>query len=152
MNKIEGMPSLEESIMLAAQYHEGQTDKIGEPYLLHPIRVMLSMVTLVERTVAILHDVIEDTSLMLIDLRELGYPEIVINAIDAISRRDGESWDEFINRVAENPLATKIKIADIRDNMSPIRQYSLAPEVRERLCKKYTIAMEKLQTREISRS
>lgn len=142
------IPPIEVSIALASQLHLGQHDKIGEPYVLHPIRVMLAMCTLVERTVAILHDVIEDTGETAEGLIKRGYPKRIVQAIEAMSKRKGEDYMQFMARVSNDPIALKVKLADIRDNMSPIRQYSLPPEHRGRLVDKYMKAIKYLQDRE----
>lgn len=115
------MPSLEDAIALAALAHKGQQDKAGAPYILHPIRVMLRVRTDEERMAAILHDVVEDSEHTLDSLREMGYPEAVLEAIDGVTRRETESYDEFIERAAANPIARRVKIADLEDNLDLTR-------------------------------
>ncbi|OPY28909.1 MAG: bifunctional (p)ppGpp synthetase II/ guanosine-3',5'-bis pyrophosphate 3'-pyrophosphohydrolase [Methanocella sp. PtaU1.Bin125] len=112
------MPTLEDAIILAANAHKGQRDRNDEPYVMHPVRVMAQLWKEDERMVAILHDVVEDTHVTLDDLRKAGYPDRIVAAVDAISRRKdaGESFSQYIRRVKTNPLATKVKIADLRDN------------------------------------
>jgi GTP diphosphokinase / guanosine-3',5'-bis(diphosphate) 3'-diphosphatase len=78
---------------------------------------MQQMDTSEERIVAMLHDVIEDTDIPLEYLREEGYSETIVQAIDYLTRREGESYMDFIKRVKQNPIARKVKIADIKDNM-----------------------------------
>lgn len=73
------------------------------------------------KIVAILHDVIEDTPLTLNDLREAGYPEAIVVALDGLTRREDETYEESIERAATNPLARQVKIADLRDNMDLTR-------------------------------
>src|SRR5215217_9307971 len=111
------MPNIEDAIKLALEKHHGQTDKAGEPYILHPLRVMAQMQTEVEQIVAVLHDVVEDSDVTLDDLRRMGYSEEIVTAIDHLSRRDGESYDNFIQRIKPNPLALRVKLGDLRDNM-----------------------------------
>ena len=112
------MPTLEDAIILAANAHKGQKDRNDEPYIMHPVRVMAQLWGHDERMVAILHDVVEDTPVTLDDLRKAGYPDRIVEAVDAISRRKdaGESFSQYIQRVRKNPLATKVKIADLNDN------------------------------------
>jgi len=112
------MPTLDDAIVLAANAHKGQKDRNGEPYIMHPARVMSQLWGHDERMVAILHDVVEDTDVTLDDLRKAGYPDRIVEAVDAISRRKdaGESFSQYIQRVKTNPLATKVKIADLKDN------------------------------------
>jgi (p)ppGpp synthase/HD superfamily hydrolase len=112
------MPTLEDAIILATGAHRGQKDRNDEPYIMHPIRVMAQLWGYDERMVAILHDVIEDTDVTLDDLRQAGYPDRIVAAVDAISKRKevDEPYSQYILRVKENPLATMVKIADLRDN------------------------------------
>ena len=111
------MATLEAAIALAAEAHKGQTDKAGSPYILHPLRVMLAVTTDHERMAAVMHDVVEDTRYTLDDLREAGFPETVVSAVEALSRRDDETYDEFVRRAAGHPVARAVKLADIEDNM-----------------------------------
>src|SRR5947208_2434495 len=113
------MPTLEDAIALAALAHHGQVDKAGAPYILHPLRLMLRMRTNDERMVAVLHDAVEDTPYTLDGLRRLGFPEEVVEAIDALTRRvdEGETYEAFVARAGGNPLARRIKIADLEDNL-----------------------------------
>lgn len=110
-------PSLERAIAIAAENHAGQIDKAGAPYVLHPIRVMLKMDSGAERIVAVLHDVVEDTNVTFDDLRNEGFDGEVISAIDSVTRRNSESYEEFILRAAANPIGYKVKIADLIDNL-----------------------------------
>ena len=108
------MPTLEDAISLAMEAHRGQRDKAGAPYILHPLRVMLSMETETEMIVAVLHDVVEDGGITIDDLRKAGYSGEIVNAIDHLTRLDGEEYDQFIDRVKGNPLARKVKIVDLQ--------------------------------------
>jgi (p)ppGpp synthase/HD superfamily hydrolase len=111
------MATLEAAILLAAQAHQGQADKAGAPYILHPLRMMLTMPSEEAMMAAVLHDVVEDTATTLEDLRRMGFPESVVVAVECLTRRDGESYEAFIERVAQNPLARTVKLADLEDNM-----------------------------------
>jgi GTP diphosphokinase / guanosine-3',5'-bis(diphosphate) 3'-diphosphatase len=115
------MSTLERAIAIAAEAHAGQTDKAGEHYILHPLRVMLSMDTDVERIVAVLHDVVEDSGITLEDLRKEGFAEDAVAAIDALTQRDGESKMDAAARAKANPLALRVKLADNADNQDMIR-------------------------------
>ena len=112
---------LNKAIEIAAKAHQGQFDKCGEPYILHPIRVMLSTKTDLERICAVMHDVIEDSFLSFDELRKEGFSEEVIEIIDCLSRRVGEDYSDYISRVLTNEVACKIKLADLNDNMDPTR-------------------------------
>jgi (p)ppGpp synthase/HD superfamily hydrolase len=111
------MPMIEDAIALAAQAHRGQKDKGGAPYILHPLRLMLRMTTDAERMVAVLHDVVEDTEWTEEALRKKGYPETVLGPLRALTKRQGESYEEFIDRAALDPVARRVKLADLEDNM-----------------------------------
>lgn len=134
-------PTLEDSIALSSQAHFGQKDKVGEPYILHPARVMLSLDSTKDRIVGIMHDVLEDTEITPLCLLEFGYPQEIIDDIVGISKYKNENWDQYILRVAKRPRSTRVKIADLKDNSSPVRMYKLPPETRIRLRKKYKSAL-----------
>jgi (p)ppGpp synthase/HD superfamily hydrolase len=126
---------LAEAISLAALAHGGQTDKAGEPYLLHPLRVMLACKTLETRLAAVLHDTVEDTDITLEDIAAR-FPLAVVAAVDALTCREGETYFEYIGRARENPIAREVKMADLRDNyLNPERQATLRPDLRERYAK-----------------
>ncbi len=127
------MPTLEDAIALAVQAHRGQVDKVGQPYALHVLRVMFRLETEQERIVAVLHDVIEDTSHTPDDLRSLGYSEEVLAALDCLTRRSTETYEQFIERAAANPLARRVKLADLEDNMDIRRLPAITEKDRSRL-------------------
>jgi (p)ppGpp synthase/HD superfamily hydrolase len=111
------MPNLEDAIALAVEAHRGQKDKSGEPYILHPLRVMFGCDTELERIVAVLHDVVEDTGRSFDDLRKMGYGDDVLVPLECVTKREGENYEQFVERAATNPVARKVKLADLRDNM-----------------------------------
>lgn len=113
--------TLERAISIAAEAHAGQTDKAGEPYILHPLRVMGRVSTNEERIVAVLHDVIEDTDWTPDRLRAEGFSETVLEALELVTHRPGESYEDFVRRAAAHPVARQVKRADILDNMDPNR-------------------------------
>lgn len=133
---------LEKAIRTAVYFHSGQLDKIGQPYILHPLRVMNRMSTDDERIVAVLHDVLEDTDCRVIDLFNDGFPDYIIKAINYLTRREDETYANYIDRVKRNQLATKVKIVDLMDNLSRI--YNLPEKERESIRKRYTEAYRKL--------
>jgi hypothetical protein len=108
---------LEKAILIATNAHQGQVDKAGKPYILHPLRLMFSRKNETERICAVLHDVIEDTDITLDYLRKQGFSEEVLSTLDAITRRSYESYDEFISRILNNKIACYVKLADLCDNM-----------------------------------
>ena len=115
MNKL-----LDKAISIAVNSHSGQVNDKAEPYVLHPLRMMFKVVTIEEKIIAVLHDVIEKTTIDLEYLRSAGFSDRIVLAIDALSRRPQESYDKYIDRVRENKLATKVKIIDLDDNISSL--------------------------------
>lgn len=101
---------------IAKEAHKGQIDKAGVEYILHPKTVAGMMNCDNEKAVAYLHDVIEDTSVTLEMLKDEGFSDEVLNAIDAITKRNGEKYDDYLQRVANNPLAIKVKLVDMTHN------------------------------------
>jgi guanosine-3',5'-bis(diphosphate) 3'-pyrophosphohydrolase len=123
---------LGKAIALAATAHGAQTDRAGEPYILHPLRVMLACTTPETRLAAVLHDVVEDTDTDVAGLAA-DFPPPIVEAVDALSRRDGEDYFAFIERARANPIARAVKLADLHDNyLNPSRLASLRPALRER--------------------
>ena len=118
--------------------HEGQTDKAGEPYIGHVLRVMarVSRYGATTMTVAALHDAVEDGHATLASIHN-DFGGMVGDAVDAITRREGEAYGAYIQRVATNQLATRVKFADLADNSDPLRLQSLPWPEHERLTKKY---------------
>ena len=111
------MATLEKAIAIAAEAHAGQVDKAGAPYILHPLRLMLQLHTAEEQIVAALHDVVEDTAWTLERLRGEGFSEAVVTALDAVTRREEESYEAFVRRAADDPIARAVKRADLMDNL-----------------------------------
>jgi (p)ppGpp synthase/HD superfamily hydrolase len=104
---------------------------------------MLSVDTLEARMAAVLHDVVEDTAVTLEQLRAEGFPETVIEAVELLTKRDGEDYEAFIRRVAPNPIARKVKLADLRDNSDLSRIAQPTDKDRQRI-EKYQRAIDYL--------
>ena len=134
---------LDRAIELAKQHHEGQTDKAGKPYIEHPLRVMNQVESEEEKIVAVLHDIVEDTDISLDDLRSEGFSEEVVSAVECLTKQDGENYDLYIERISFNPLAVKIKLADLEDNRDLTRLPEVTDKDLERI-EKYDKALEKL--------
>jgi len=111
------MSILERAIEIAAKAHAGQVDKAGQPYILHPLRVMLRVSSEHERIAAVLHDVVEDTDVSLERLVAEGFPPEVIAAVDALTKRPGESRMDAAHRAAADKIGRKVKLADNAENM-----------------------------------
>ena len=127
---------------LATQNHAGQVDKAGQPYIGHIARVADRVSHLEPEVVAAawLHDIVEDTTVTEADLAAAGIPPAVIEAVVLLTKTGGP-LDAYYARIRQNPLALAVKLADIADNADPARQAQLAPEVRERLTRKYAKAV-----------
>jgi (p)ppGpp synthase/HD superfamily hydrolase len=111
------MPTLERAIAIAAESHAGQIDKAGQPFILHPLRVMLRDATPEERMAAVLHDVVEDRPVTMEQLRAEGLPAAVQVAVEALTERPGETRLEAAARTAANPVARAVKLADNAENI-----------------------------------
>ena len=108
---------LEKAGKIAEKAHEGQMDKGGHPYILHPLRVMKSCKTEMEKITALLHDVLEDSDHTLEDLRREGVAEEILEALVCLTPLEGEDYMAYIERICQNPLAARVKYADLQDNM-----------------------------------
>ena len=145
------MTDLEKSILLATKAHAGQRDKSEAPYILHPLRVMLQTLTEAETMAAVLHDTVEDTKLTLEDLRREGLPPHVIEAVDCLTKREGEPYEDFIKRVKTNRIARNVKLADLKDNLDVTRLDQISEKDAERLNRYLRVRRELLKSTEIER-
>lgn len=127
------MATLEIAIAFAAKQHAGQVDKANAPYILHPLRVMLNVPTIDHKIIAVLHDILEDTETTSSDLRNLGFQSHIIEAIESLTKHDGETRIEAAERTVQNSLARVVKLADINDNMDLSRIQSPTVKDFERL-------------------
>lgn len=112
------MSKLSTAIAIAAKAHEGQVDRGGAPYILHPMRVMLDVEGEHAQMAAVLHDVLEDTDVTVKDLVDAGIPEPVIAAVIALTKLPGMSRMDAARMAATDPIAIQVKVADLRDNMN----------------------------------
>jgi len=133
---------IEAAKALATGAHAGQTDKAGLPYITHPERVASRLSTAEAQVVGWLHDTVEDTSITVQEIESQFGPETAA-AVDAISRRDGEAWSDYIDRVAANPVARQVKISDLIDNsnLSRIPHVTMKDVKRQA---KYNMALRRL--------
>src|SRR4051794_5193890 len=114
------MGTLEDAIALAVEKHRGQRDKNGRPYILHPLRVLHRLdwnAPEAARIAAVFHDVVEDTDVTLDELRQRCFPEEAVRAIGLLTKKSGEAYPEFIERLLHDPIARLVKRADLEDNM-----------------------------------
>ena len=130
------MSTLERAIAIAAQAHEGQKDKAGTPYVLHPLRMMLSLKTTDERITAVLHDVVEDCEKWSFErLQEEGFSEEIIEALKSVTKREGEPYEDFVRRAATNAIGIRVKLADLTDNCDVSRIANPTARDHERIAK-----------------
>lgn len=132
----EMMPLFDKAVEIATKAHEGQTDKSGKPYIGHVMRVSLGCKTQKSKVIALLHDVIEDTPVTPEQLMADGIPADIVEAVLILSRRQGEEYEQYINRVAPHPLCREVKIADLEDNMD-VRRLAEIGEADVKRLKKY---------------
>ena len=121
------MPDLERALQIAVKAHAGAKDKGGAPYIFHPIRVMMRCRTEDAKVVALLHDVVEDTDVTLDDLIAEGFSESVIEALRLVTHFEKDSYDAYVEKIAANPLAVEVKLADLEDN-SDIRRLKVVDQ------------------------
>lgn len=111
---------IETALELALKTHRGQTDKAGKAYIMHPIRVASEFKEDDLVIVSLLHDVVEDTDVKITEIESLFGKNIAL-AVDGVTRREGETYDDFIYRCSQNRLSRLVKMADLKDNMDLTR-------------------------------
>ena len=135
---------LVKAIQIAVSAHKEQVDKSGQPYILHLIRVMDAGETEQEKICGVLHDLVEDTDWTFEKLENEGFSEEIISALKCVTKQENEAYDVFISRIKENPLAIKVKLNDLRDNMDITRLVYITEKDTERL-NKYLKAYQELK-------
>jgi (p)ppGpp synthase/HD superfamily hydrolase len=137
--------NLERAIEIAVAAHKGAVDKGGQPYILHPLAVMMGLRTDEEKIVGVLHDVVEDTNWNFEALREEGFSEEIIEALQSVTKSDSDSsYLDFIERAKANAIGRKVKIADLKHNMDITRIPSISNLDLERL-ERYRKSLEILE-------
>jgi (p)ppGpp synthase/HD superfamily hydrolase len=125
------MATIEKALQIAARAHEGQKDKEGLPYILHPLRVMHAVQGEDARVVAVLHDVVEDTAVTVEDLRQAGFSERILSALLLVTHRKDEPYADYVVRCKADDVARRVKLADLEDN-SRLPRTILRPDRLER--------------------
>jgi len=108
---------LHKAITIACDAHQGQSSINGEPYILHPLRLLIKAKSNEEKIIAVLHDVIEKSNISLADLKNKGFDQNIISSIESLSRRRSESYVDYIARLMKNNISVKIKLLDLADNI-----------------------------------
>jgi (p)ppGpp synthase/HD superfamily hydrolase len=132
------MATLERAIEIAVKAHKDQKDKSGQPYILHPLRVMQKGTTDVEKICGVLHDLIEDTSWTFEDLQKEGFAPEVIEVLRLVTKEQDEDYSSFTERISTNPVAVKVKLNDLADNLDVTRLDYITPKDLNRLNKYLT--------------
>ena len=136
--------NLERAIQIAATAHAGVKDRGGKAYILHPLNVMMRVDTDEEKIVAVLHDVVEDTDWTFEALRDEGFSEIIIEALETVTKKsENEDYEKFILRSRGNEIGRKVKTADLRENLDVTRIGDLVEKDIERI-NKYKRALKTL--------
>ena len=133
------------AMKLCFDAHQHQVDKSGMPYVFHPMIVAERMTSELTTTVALLHDVVEDTDYTLEDLRAMGYPEEVISALSLLTHAPSVPYMDYVKEIAKNPIAREVKLGDLRHN-SDIARLSKVTEKDLSRVEKYRKAIEYLES------
>lgn len=143
------MNYLDKAIQIATTAHSNQVDKAGKPYILHPLKVMFKMDTETEMIIAVLHDIMEDCKgITAYYLEKEGFPEDIVNTLIVLNRHNYQDYDAYIYEVAKNPIARKVKMGDIMDNINVLRLDSVE-EVDLQRIKKYHWAYNYLNNKQL---
>ena len=128
---------LDQAMELAELHHSGQVDKAGQPYIGHIRRVVGAVDTSEEKLAAALHDLLEDTPVTAADLLTAGWSPEIVRVVEALTRGDDESYEDFVRRAAQDPIARTVKRADVADNADEARLALLPTGQAARLRSKY---------------
>ena len=130
----------QQALAIARDAHKGQVDKAGVDYIQHPLFVASLVEGELAKTVALLHDVVEDSDWTLEDLRKKGLPEEVVQAVGILTKKRNEKYEEYILRVKQNPLARQVKLADLQHN-SDLSRLTTVTEIDRKRAEKYRQAI-----------
>jgi len=133
----------EKALKLARKAHDGQEDKGGQPYIYHLITVSDGVEGEIEKVVALLHDIVEDTDYTLEKLKTQGFSDEVVSAIDCLTKRKNEIYEDYLRRVSSNVHSTRVKIADLKHNMDTERLEKITEKDLKRI-EKYKFATDYL--------
>jgi len=137
------MADLDKALQIACEAHRGQKDRYGQPFILHPLRVMMRCELENEQIVALLHDVVERSDRSIEDLRGFGFAEAIVAAVERLTKLEGEPYLEYIARARGDSLARSVKRADLQDHMDVISTMGQSGDAAERLAR-YRQAMQAL--------
>ncbi|MEM8666040.1 MAG: GTP pyrophosphokinase [Planctomycetota bacterium] len=123
--------TIEKAIVIAANAHAGVQDKQGQPYILHPIRVMMGVQNAAARVVAVLHDVVEDTIVTIDDLRAEGFANEILDALELVTHSPDQTYADYVIACRSNEIARQVKLSDLRDNAN-LQRLLIRPDCYER--------------------
>lgn len=135
MTQVESTILLDKAAKICVLKHADQRDKTGAAYFQHPMRVAMKCSTDEEKIVALLHDTIEDTDVTAEYLLSEGFPKYIVDGILSVTKREGESYEDFVARAKENPLGRVVKLHDLEDNLNIFRLTELDTEMASRFNK-----------------
>ena len=122
----------QQALARAEDAHKGQVDKAGVAYIHHPLYVASLVEGKLAKTIALLHDVVEDSAWTLEDLRMEGLPEEVVQSVGILTKNRDESYEEYLMHVKQNPLARQVKLADLQHNSDLSRLANVTDRDRKR--------------------
>lgn len=131
------------ALKLCFEAHKDQVDKSGLPYVYHPFHLAEQMETEDTVIVALLHDVVEDTEYTLDDIRAMGFPERIVEALSYMTHDDAVPYLDYVAKIKENPIATAVKLADLKHNSDLTRLDAVDEKALERV-EKYREAIKLL--------
>lgn len=140
---------LYKTLELVIKLFDDKTDKGGMPYLNHLVKVYAGVVEYDEKIIALLHDVVEDTDVTFDDLKDLGYPISIIDALNCLTKRKGEYYPDYIGRIidSDNIHAMNVKLADLTHNIDIKRIKEPSVNDYERVTKRYIPAYNKISSK-----
>ncbi len=133
-------PNTKKALKLCYEAHKTQTDKSGLPYVFHPYHVAEQMPDEKTTIVALLHDVVEDTSITLQDIRDMGFDKDVLDALALLTHSKGVPYMDYVAGIKENEIARTVKLADLRHN-SDLNRLDEIDETALKRVEKYKAAM-----------
>lgn len=106
----------QKAIKRAVEAHENQKDLLGEPYIMHPMRVAIKLETEEQKILGVLHDVVEDTNMTIEDIEQI-FGEKIAKRLDLLTHKKGERYEEYIAKISEDIVCRRVKLADLMDNI-----------------------------------
>lgn len=135
MTREESAALLDKAAKICVDSHCGQRDKTGKAYFLHPMRVAMRCDSDEQKMAALLHDTIEDTDVTPEYLLAEGFPQHIVDAVLSVTKIEGESYEDFVQRAGRNPIGRMVKLHDLEDNLDTLRLDEVSPSMATRFTK-----------------